>query len=103
MSGMSKTLEQVHQLQQTVPAPAPANPGAPSAPNGATAPGTPGRASPAAGQYNSALLDFRSGNPGAEAELAAFTRGNPSDPQVPDAMCYLGTIFLQKQQYNEAV
>ena len=103
MSGMNKTLEQVHQLQQTVPAPAPANPGAPSASNGATAPGTPGGASPAAGQYNSALLDFQSGNPAAQAELAAFIRANPSDPQVPDAMYYLGTIFMQKQQYNEAV
>jgi len=101
MQKMNTTLEQVHQLQQTVPAPAAAG----TPPAGGSAPAVPGAGAPtaAAGQYNSALLDFQSGNPAAQSELASFIRANPNDPQVPDALYYLGTIFFQKQQYNEAI
>ncbi|MGH9394433.1 MAG: tetratricopeptide repeat protein [Terriglobales bacterium] len=99
---MDATLQQVHQLQQTVPAPV-ATPVGGAGAAGGTAGSSPGAGAANTQSYSSALLDFQSGNPAAQAELAAFIRANPNDPQVPDAMYYLGSIFMQKQQYNEAI
>lgn len=121
LKNMDTTLQQIHQLQQTIPAPsqaAPVNTAAPGAAPGTTADmgaanagaATPTGAPPAAPAANSplqlyqtALTDFQSNNKSAQGELASFIRLYPNDPQVPDAMYYLGTIFLQNQQYNEAI
>jgi TolA-binding protein len=115
---ITTTLQQVHQMQQTIPAPAPSPLAAPGAggaagPDSAAGPAlSPGSspdtspapaASPASQIYQRALTDFQKGSPRAQTELAGFIRSYPTDPEVPDATYYLGTIYLQKQQYNEAV
>jgi len=114
---ITTTLQQVHQMQQTIPAPSPSplaapgaagagpdsgagpGPSAGSSPDASAAPA----ASPASQIYQKALADFQKGSPRAQAELAGFIRSYPSDAEVPDATYYLGTIYLQKQQYNEAI
>ncbi|MGH9519637.1 MAG: tetratricopeptide repeat protein [Terriglobales bacterium] len=114
---MDTTLQQIHQLQQTIPAPsatattggAPGLPGGTGTPDG-TNPATNGATSvppPAPNSpqqlYQNALSDFTAGNKAAQGELASFIRLYPNDPQVPDATYYLGSLFLQNQQYNEAI
>lgn len=123
LTSMNETLQQVHQLQQTIPAPSVvpvgASPGGASVPG--TTPNTPGvgdnttganaaasgavapAASPAVAQYQAALTDFQNNSPGAQTELAAFIRTYPNDVHTPDAMYYLGTIFMGKEQYNLAI
>ena len=110
---ITTTLQQVHQMQQTIPAPATlaapgaagpdagAGPGASagSSPNASAAPA----ASPASQIYQKALNDFQSNSPNAQAELAGFIRSYPTDPEVPDATYFLGTTYLNKHQYNEAI
>ncbi|HEY7838127.1 MAG TPA: tetratricopeptide repeat protein [Terriglobales bacterium] len=113
---ITTTLQQVHQMQQTIPAPAPlAAPGAAGAagPDAGAGPGASAgsapdasagpAASPASQIYQNALTDFQKGSPRAQTELAGFIRSYPTDPEVPDATYYLGTLYLQKQQYNEAI
>ena len=109
---MDATLQQVHQMQQTIPAPSivpSANAGMSALSGGGGADG----AAPAAGDgagaptalqaYQTALSDFQNNNRRALGELAGFIRQYPNDPQIPDAMYYLGTMFMQRQQYSEAV
>ncbi|MGH9413373.1 MAG: tetratricopeptide repeat protein [Terriglobales bacterium] len=119
MQAMDHTLQQVHQMQQTIPPSAVATPGAnpTGAPGGTTsdasssANGMPNTATtstqPAAAspmqQYQKALSDFQSGAPEAQAELARFIRSYPNDPEVPDATYFLGNEFMQNGQYNEAI
>lgn len=116
---MDATLKQIQQLQQTIPAPnaavapgAGANPaaGATNPPAGAgTAPGTgaapapPAATDSATAALQTALSDLSKNNPDAQSELAAFIRTYPNDPQLPDAIYYLGGILMQKSQYNEAI
>ncbi|HXR97166.1 MAG TPA: tetratricopeptide repeat protein [Terriglobales bacterium] len=101
---MDDTLKQVQQLQQTIPAP----PGGASAVS-AGGTGAPGMVAPAAAPanalqaYQNALSDFEASNPAAQAELAAFLRTYPDDPQVPDATYYLASIFFNNKQYPEAI
>lgn len=114
---MDETLQQVHQLQQTLPAPSmvpigatggqtgdPNNPGMTgdlTKPNGM--PSTVPAAGSPSQLYQNALTDFQNNSPAAQGEFASFIRNYPNDPQIPDASYYLGSIFLQKQQYNEAI
>ncbi len=112
---MDATLQQVHQMQQTIPAPsmAPAGFGSgseatPGSGNtdspAAMAGGGANAAAPTALQaYQGALSDFQNNKRAALGELAGFIRQYPNDPQIPDAMYYLGTMFMQRQQYSEAV
>ncbi|MGH9475661.1 MAG: tetratricopeptide repeat protein [Terriglobales bacterium] len=114
---MDVTLQQVHQMQQTIPAPPVASSaaptpgsgaaGAPGVPGGVAAAGTNPTVAPAVPQttqiYQQALNDFQSGAPQAQTELARFIQDYPNDPQVPDATYFLGTLFYQKQQYDEAI
>ncbi|HXE30193.1 MAG TPA: tetratricopeptide repeat protein [Terriglobales bacterium] len=120
---MDDTLNQVHQLQQTIPAPAPGGGGMPGAvapggdptqsgmavnpgAAGAMAPGpapSPAAASSSVQLYQTALTDYANSSPAAQTEFARFVRDYPNDPQVPDATYYLGMVFLQKQEYNEAI
>jgi tol-pal system protein YbgF len=110
---MDTTLQQVHQLQQTIPAPSVAQPaGALAAPgdgSGADAgagavPGAAPAGPPTALQsYQTALSDFQNNSPRALGELAGFIRQYPNDPQIPDATYYLGTMFMRRQQYSEAI
>lgn len=112
LAKMDNTLQQIHQLQQTIPAPTAAG-GAAAVPGGTPDPANPagnGAASaapPAANSpqqlYQNALSDFTAGNKAAQGELASFIRLYPNDPQVPDATYYLGSLFMQNQQYNEAI
>lgn len=119
---MDTTLAQIHQMQQTIPSPS-GQPGAGG--DGGAAMTAPGGAQPAGGTgtdgpgtapapggsggsspvqlYTTALTDFQNNSPNAQAELANFIRAYPNDPQVPDATYYLGTIFMQNAQYNEAI
>ncbi|MGH9416798.1 MAG: tetratricopeptide repeat protein [Terriglobales bacterium] len=128
LTSINETLQQVHQLQQTIPAPGQGPAGANAAgatPAGSAAGATPPVGanasdaagvnaatngstsapvvSPAAAQYQAALNDFQSDKATAQSELASFIRAYPNDPQTPDAMYYLGTVFMQKEQYNEAI
>lgn len=111
MQQMDQTLQQVHQMQQTIP---PSGGAGASGTNGnGTAPGggTPNSAANPSGtaaasplqQYQLALNDFQSGAPQAQGELARFIRSNPTAPQVPDATYFLGTVFMNNGQYNEAM
>lgn len=111
---MDKTLQQVHQMQQTIPAPSVAPASNAGGLNGGAsdslASGTPGGgAGGAAGAptalqaYQTALSDFQNNNRAALGELARFIRQYPNDPQIPDALYYLGTMFMQRHQYSEAV
>lgn len=113
LAKMDTTLQQIHQLQQTIPAPSAngasgaATPGATTDPNAAANGAVPTGTAPGANSpqqlYQNALSDFQAGNKAAQGELASFIRLYPSDPQVPDATYYLGTLFMQNQQYNEAI
>lgn len=113
MQQMDQTLQQVHQMQQTIPPSAAAagsgtngNGTAPGGglPNGAANPvSASGAAASPLQQYQQALNDFQSGAPQAQVELARFIRSNPAAPQVPDATYFLGTVFMNNGQYNEAV
>lgn len=113
LAKMDTTLQQIHQLQQTIPAPASAGaagtgaPGTVPDPNSADSSTAAAGAAPAANSpqqlYQNALSDFQAGNKAAQGELASFIRLYPNDPQVPDATYYLGTLFMQNQQYNEAI
>lgn len=115
---MDVTLQQVHQMQQTIPPPVVANTsanggdgpasagsmGATGAVNPAAAAAAPAPAVPASTQlYQQALNDFQSGAPQAQVELARFIRSYPNDPQIPEATYFLGSLFMQKQQYDEAI
>jgi tol-pal system protein YbgF len=114
---MDTTLQQVHQMQQTIPPPtvAPAgngmggSDGATPATNlgtgasGGAASDGPVAAPTALQAYQSALSDFQNNSPRALGELAGFIRQYPNDPQIPDATYYLGTIFMARQQYSEAI
>lgn len=99
---MDDTLKQIHQMQQTIPAPPAAAAGG-ADPN--AAPGTGAVTAPNAPAqiYQKALNDFTSGSSAAQSELAGFIRAYPNDPSVPDATYFLGTVFMQKGQYNEAI
>lgn len=109
---MTRTLQQIQQMQQTIPAAPAATPapgagpdsGSPSAFNAAPVPASPAASSASALRaYQRALSDFQNGNSRAQKELTSFIHAYPNDPQIPDAIYYLGTIYLQKQQYNEAI
>ena len=105
---MDDTLKQIQQMQQTIPAPAAGANGGSVAPNanpaaGAGAPGAVATPSGPAQIYQQALNDFTSGSSAAQSELAGFIRAYPNDPSVPDATYFLGTVFMQKGQYNEAI
>ncbi|MGH9486854.1 MAG: tetratricopeptide repeat protein [Terriglobales bacterium] len=121
---MDLTLQQVHQMQQTIPPPAVAAtsaatnpsvapgaapgaaPGSDAMPANSGASGTANTASAAPSPmqlYQQALNDFQSGDPQAQVELASFIRNYPNDPQVPNATYFLGSVFMQKGQYNEAI
>lgn len=111
MQQMDQTLQQVHQMQQTIPpsatTAAPGTNGGGAAgglPNGAANPATTsGAAASPLQQYQQALNDFQSGAPQAQMELARFIRSNPAAPQVPDATYFLGSVFMNNGQYNEAI
>ncbi|HUX68563.1 MAG TPA: tetratricopeptide repeat protein [Terriglobales bacterium] len=100
---MDETLKQIHQMQQTIPPPTAPAAGAAPADAAAGDSGAPAASSTSLQLYQTALLDFQKNSPAALGELASFIRNYPNDPQVPDAMYYLGTIFMQKTQYNEAI
>ncbi len=112
MQQMDQTLQQVHQMQQTIPSSTAVAPGTNgngtaadgSMPNGAANPASAsGAAASSLQQYQQALNDFQSGAPQAQVELARFIRRNPAAPQVPDATYFLGTVFLNNGQFNEAI
>ncbi|HET9783963.1 MAG TPA: hypothetical protein VFP94_03275, partial [Terriglobales bacterium] len=96
MTRMDDMLKQIHQMQQTIPAPAaggitdpnaaPGTAGAPGATGAAAAPNGPAQV------YQKALNDFTSGSSAAQSELAGFIRTYPNDPSVPDATYFLGTV-----------
>jgi TolA-binding protein len=102
---MDDTLKQIHQMQQTIPAPTAPAGGTmdPNAAAGTVAPGAPPAANAPSLAYQKALNDFTSGSSAAQSELAGFIRAYPNDPSVPDATYFLGTVFMQKGQYNEAI
>lgn len=120
---MDTTLQQVHQMQQTIPAPsvAPASSGSGGATpgNGGADGGAPAADPNAAATsqgggmnatvptalqaYQTALSDYSNNSRAALGELAGFVRQYQNDPQVPDAMYFLGTMFMQRQQYPEAI
>lgn len=108
LSKMDDMLQQIHQMQQTIPAPATspagiANGGALPTGGAAGAAGAVAPPSTPTQIYQQALTDFQSGSPAAQSELASFIRTYPTDPSAPDATYFLGTVFMQKGQYNEAI
>ncbi|HVA62904.1 MAG TPA: tetratricopeptide repeat protein [Terriglobales bacterium] len=102
LAKMDETLKQIHQMQQTIPPPTAVSVGGDAASGTSGLSGAPA-ASTSLQLYQAALIDFEKNSPAAQAELASFIRTYPNDPQVPDATYYLGSIFMQKGQYNEAI
>lgn len=104
---MDTTLQQIRQMQQTIPPPSGvAQPAGMAPAAGAAGAGMADAAvpqDPSLPPYQRALNDFQNGSPKALPELAAFLRTYPTSPEVPSAEYYLGTIYLQRQQYNEAI
>lgn len=93
-----------------VPGPVGAPPVAPAAtgtsgvPPAGAPPAAGGAVLPAQQLYQNALSDYLTGlYPVAQGELQQFIQTYPTDPQVADAMFFLGDVYYRQHNYDQAI